>query len=227
MELDQEKCYRICDNTLTNYSQMISRLKRRKFVISVMITYYSIFLVAFPLATKYFPQLFNSSIVDYISICLSVCILACSLILQNVKYPERISTTIELINNLKDLKREISSIEADKMDALSKTMERYQALTLNAEQRDELDFYHALICRSAQYNVNPYTGDISNEGNDKERKQIEKTIERYLSGQHAVRKHLTEVNMRYLGFLNVLEYISYCAVFTFPVVFIIISIFRR
>lgn len=222
---DGLKYYRICNNTLDNYVEMLKRLQRRKGFTSFVLIYYSVVLIILPLTTLYFPKYLNKTIVDYSSIAISICILACSLTIQNVKYSERIIQVTKIINSLKTIKREIYNLEGNELEEKKKS---YYSITDNAEPRAEIDFYKNLCHNCKIYGIDKFSrkikkktkSDITREDDKKDNEKTETEIE-------SVIEHLCEINVCYQMLKSFLEYAIYFIIIVLPVIVLILSIFNK
>jgi hypothetical protein len=218
---DGSKYYRICCDTLDNYAEILKRLQRRKGVTSFVLIYYSVFLIILPLSTLYFPHYFNKTLVDFASLSISICILACSLTIQNVKYSERIISVIKSMNALKTIKREIYELDGYN---LSKKISEYNAITDNTEPRADIDFYHNVINRCKKYNINRFTRTINT------KKKVQESIvmtdeenDKIREGSKATIDHLCEINVYYLILKMFLEYLIYILIVILPIFVLILS----
>ncbi len=217
---DGIKYYRICNNTLDNYVEMLKRLQRRKSFTSFVLVYYSVALIILPLTTLYFPKYLNKTIIDYSSIAISICILACSLTIQNVKYSERILAATKVVNSLKTIKRDIYNLEGSDLTEKVKT---YYSITDTAEQRADIDFFKNLCHNSKLYGINIFSRELSDKGKTAINNSSKEDKEKAETAVKSIQEHLCEMNVYYQLSKSILEYVIYFIIVILPIIVLILS----
>lgn len=135
-DYDNEKFFRIINNTQSNYANQLKRLSKDYKRANIILVYYSIALIIYALSIRYFPKLFNENATSYASIILSVIVLIFSIINSNSRYSERISSVQTGLNKMKSLKRQLGA-DGD----LSDVRREYEDVVNSIEIRDDIDFY--------------------------------------------------------------------------------------
>lgn len=166
----------IMDITLLNYSNMLKRLKHNDIFSDFVLIYYSIVLIFLASLSMYYPDYINEKLCSFISLNMSVIVLAFSIINGSSNFKIRIKNVESSLNKIKNLKREISSnlghsiySDKDKENMLKEIINEYNSIVDSTEVRKDIDF-----CKSIKSMQN---------SNDAEKIKNAK-------------KQLTEVNMK-------------------------------
>lgn len=142
-----EKWIDIFESTLCNYSNMVKRLTRRKKFSNFILIYYSIALIIYPLTAVFFPKKFSTELSTYFGIIISVIILVYSIINSNSRYAERIAIVEESMNEIKNIKRDITN------ENLEDSKSRYIKICDNTERREDVDFFITLKQMCRKYDI--------------------------------------------------------------------------
>lgn len=176
MEKKMLKQCNIMDITLLNYSNMLKRLKHNDIFSDFVLIYYSIVLIFLASLSMYYPDYINEKLCSFISLNMSVIVLAFSIINGSSNFKIRIKNVESSLNKIKNLKREISSnlehsiySDEDKENMLKEIINEYNSIVDSTEVRKDIDF-----CKSIKSMQN---------SNDAEKIKNAK-------------KQLTEVNMK-------------------------------
>lgn len=176
MEKKMLKQCNIMDITLLNYSNMLKRLKHNDIFSDFVLIYYSIVLIFLASLSMYYPDYINEKLCSFISLNMSVIVLAFSIINGSSNFKIRIKNVESSLNKIKNLKRKISSnlehsiySDEDKENMLKEIINEYNSIVDSTEVRKDIDF-----CKSIKSMQN---------SNDAEKIKNAK-------------KQLTEVNMK-------------------------------
>ena len=208
-EYDENKFYRIINNTQSNYANQLRRLTRNSKRSSYIIIYYSVSLIIYSLSIKFFPAIFNSNVTSFAGIVLSIVVLVYSIINGNSRYSERISSVQSGLNKMKSLKRALG-----KEGNFEEVKAEYENTVNNIEVREDIDFYYTVIQLCKQYGISRWTGkDL------KEASFLPKEDEKYInSAKNEIRGYLTEIHPLKHFVLALLLEIWYVVLFVIPII---------
>lgn len=150
---NNDKFYRIIDNTQSNYANQLKRLTSANKRANFILIYYSVALIVYSLSVKYFPKILNENVTSYANIILSIIVLIYSIVNGNSRYSERISSVQVGLNRMKTLKRELGT-EKD----LSEIRKEYDEIVNKIEVRDDVDFFFTITHLCKQYNLSRFSG---------------------------------------------------------------------
>ena len=217
-EYDENKFYRIINNTQSNYANQLRRLTKNAKRSSSIIVYYSICLIIYSLSIKYFPALFNANVTSYAGVVLSIVVLVYSIINSNSRYPERISSVQKGLNKMKSLKRELG-----KNNTLDQVKDEYESTVNSIEVREDIDFYLTVVQLCKQYGISPWTGKDLAENNF-----TPKEDEKYIKAMKSeIRGYLTEIAPKKHFFLHLFLDIWHVILYLIPVIVFLLCIMSR
>lgn len=150
---DDDKLYRIINNTQSNYANQLKRLLKNSHRANFIIIYYSLALIIYSLSIKFYPRLFNTNVTSYFSIILSIIVLIYSIVNSNARYSERIESVQNGLNKMKSLKRQLG-IEKDAATVRT----AYEDVVNSIEIRNDIDFYYTVSHLCTKYGLNKFTG---------------------------------------------------------------------
>lgn len=183
-EYDENKFYRIINNTQSNYANQLRRLTRNSKRSNEIIIYYSVSLIIYSLSIKFFPAIFNANVTSFAGIVLSIVVLVYSIINGNSRYPERIASVQNGLNKMKSLKRELG-----KNGNVEQVKKEYENTVNSIEVREDIDFYLTVIQLCKQYGISPWTGKDRKKNNYKPEED-----EQYIKAiKNEIRGYLTEI----------------------------------
>lgn len=217
-EYDENKFYRIINNTQSNYANQLRRLTKNAKRSSSIIVYYSICLIIYSLSIKYFPSLFNANVTSFAGIVLSIVVLVYSIINSNSRYSERISSVQKGLNKMKSLKRELG--EKNTLDQVKK---EYESTVNSIEVRDDVDFYLTVIQMCKQYGISPWTGKdlVKNNFTPKEDEKYIKAMKSEIKG------YLTEIAPTKHFFLLLFLDIWHVMLYLIPLIVFLLCILSK
>ena len=175
MKKNKDIIYDIMSITQDNYGNMLKRLDRNAKFSNLVLIYYSIALIIYSITAKFFPKLYCGELSGYFSIIISVVVLAYSLINSNANYQERKKNAENVLNKIKDLKRDYRREKDGKKK--EKIYIQYKKITNESEYRSDVDFFRTIKQRCKKnhmkwYKVSFHAGET--------KLQKEKKIEEYL-----------------------------------------------
>lgn len=200
--IKEDKWKSICENSLSNYSNMITRLSRKEATSKFILIYYSMALIIYSLTSHFFPQYFNDVLGEYFGIILSVVILIYSIINSNARYSERIGKLEEAINELKTIKREINS---EQIELIRK---RYVNVVDQQELRTQEDFFFTVnqLCKQNDIIWWLPLRFINNEGLDPEHQKSK------------IKEYLSELERYKIYFKYIMRIVRDIALYLIPVI---------
>ena len=214
---DENKFYRIINNTQANYSNQLRRLKRNAKRSSSIIIYYSVSLIIYSLSIKFFPAIFNANVTSFAGIVLSIVVLVYSIINGNSRYPERISSVQNGLNKMKSLKRDLG-----KNGNFEQVKQEYDSTVNSIEVREDVDFYLSVIQMCKQYGISPWTGK------DKKNNYIPEENDEYIKAiKREIRGYLTEIAPIKQRFLSLFLDIWHVILYLIPLIVFLLCILSK
>lgn len=215
---NNDKFYRIIDNTQSNYANQLKRLTSANKRANFILVYYSIALIIYSLSVKFFPEYFNENVTSYAGIILSIIVLVYSIVNGNSRYSERISSVQDGLNKMKTLKRELG-IGKD----LSEIKDEYDKIVNKIEVREDIDFYFTIVHLCKQYNLDLFsgkdkkTGDSSLPSEPKDRGEVSVV-------KSEIRGYLSEIHPILMSFYIFLLYLRHFLLYIAPIFIFVLCI---
>ena len=128
--------------TSTNYTNMYDRLHRRNGITKFLIVYYSVIAILYTILPKYF--IYKESIknvFDFLSIIISIILLAASLSVSMANYSSREEKVIKAIDTLKNLRKKIQAKDNLIESEYLKFVKKYHKRVDSIELRSNYDYY--------------------------------------------------------------------------------------
>lgn len=164
-----EKYYRMIRVKQMIYSNQLKRLSVSSKRANFILIYYSIALIIYTLALRYFNHMLHQDFTEFASIVISIMILIYSIISSNSRFSERAHDVEFSLNQIKRMKRKLANIPSMSYDEQGEEFEdfkeKYEDLIDNVEYRDDLDFYYTVKYFCKKFNINFHTGELEGEVN--------------------------------------------------------------
>lgn len=132
--------------TISNCSNMHNRLCTSDRLSKFLIIEYSLFSIVNSLIPKYFSFITSPdsqsricSILDFVSVNVSIILLVASLYISLANYSDRITKAMTCLNKLKRLKKKLENFSP--IDFTQETRNEYNEIVDDMECRSDLDFY--------------------------------------------------------------------------------------
>ena len=145
---DTGKWLSIINTTISNYSNMKTRLQQQNDFSNFILVYYSLFLILISITSLHFKTLFNLNIISYFNLVLSIFLLVYSLLNQQANCVIRIEKINNLITRLNAIKRNSNG-------TIDEIKTQYQEELRYIEPRHDIDFFNT-IQQKIQQNHNTW-----------------------------------------------------------------------
>lgn len=132
------------DYTQSNCSYIQKRLNKWDIYTKIYIVEYSLFSIFFSMLPKYFSLRTDIlALLDFASISVSIVMLVVSLYVSLANYQKRAESALDVLNQLKKMKKDIAAIPEDRFTKkiYEKKSKRYYDIVQKLEIRDDLDFF--------------------------------------------------------------------------------------